>query len=38
MKFCFNDYNFFRHMILWYWGSLYLLVQYGVIFAEIRYY
>jgi hypothetical protein len=24
-------------MILWYWGSLYLQVQYGVIFAEIRY-
>jgi hypothetical protein len=37
MKFCFNDYNFFRHMILWYWGSLFLQVPYGVVFTEIWY-
>ena len=37
ITFCFNDYNFFCHVILWSWGSLYLQVQYGVLFTEIQY-
>jgi len=37
MKFCFHVCNFFHHMVLWYWFSLYLQVQYGVIFTEICY-